>query len=153
MSSKLSIFGKLKTVLTPTIYRETILNHKSYKFRIYPTKDQESYLAQCFGAKRFIYNHFLWMNNQRYENKERFLDHISCSYIITDMKNQDEYSWMRSIDDKVFRSASNDLYQSFKNFFNSIKKKTKQNSKNQNSRKKITINRSELLNVNYQKMD
>lgn len=76
------------------------------------------------------------MNNQRYENKERFLDHISCSYIITDMKKQDEYFWMRSIDDKVLRSASNDLDKAFKNFFNSIKKKTKQNNKKPTFKKK-----------------
>ena len=105
------------------------MNYKSYKFRIYPTKEQESYLGQCFGAKRFIYNHFLWVNNQRYENKESFLNHFGCGYIITDMKKTDEYSWMKEIDDWVLKNASNDLGIAFKNFFNSIKKKSKQTSK------------------------
>lgn len=45
------------------------------------------------------------------------------------MKKTSEYSWMREIDDWVLKNATNDLGQAFKNFFNSIKKKTKQKSK------------------------
>nr|QMP83500.1 MAG: putative transposase [Caudoviricetes sp.] len=105
------------------------MNHKSYKFRIYPTKEQEEYLVQAFGAKRFIYNHFLWLNNQRYQNKEEFLNAFGCNYQITDMKKTDEFGWLKEIDDWVLKNATNDLGMAFKNFFNSIKKKTKQNSK------------------------
>lgn len=105
------------------------MNHKSYKFRIYPTKEQESYFAQCFGAKRFIYNHFLWLNNQRHQNKEEFLNAFGCNYIITDMKKTNEYSWMKEVDSIILQNATNDLGIAFKNFFNSIKKKTKQASK------------------------
>lgn len=112
------------------------MNHKSYKFRIYPTKDQEQYLAQCFGAKRFIYNHFLWLNNQRYQNKEEYLNAFGCNYQITQMKKTDEYSWMKEIDDWVLKNATNDLGIAFKNFFNSIKKKSKQTSKKPTFKKK-----------------
>jgi len=112
------------------------LNHKSYKFRIYPTKDQEQYLAQCFGAKRFVYNHFLYQNNQRYQNKEEFLNAFGCNYIITDMKKQEEFSWMNGVDDWVLKNATNDLGIAFKNFFNSIKKKTKQKTERPKFKKK-----------------
>lgn len=112
------------------------MNHKSYKFRIYPTKNQENYLAQCFGAKRFVYNHFLYLNNTRYQNKEEFLNAFGCNYLITDMKKTDEYSWMKEIDDWVLKNASNDLGIAFKNFFNSIKKKSKQTSKKPKFKKK-----------------
>ena len=97
------------------------MTHKSYKFRIYPTKDQELYLAKCFGAKRFIYNHFLYLNNQRRQNKEPFLNAFGCNYFITDMKKTDEYSWMNEVDDWVFKNSTNDLGQAFKQFFNSLK--------------------------------
>jgi putative transposase len=105
------------------------LNHKSYKFRIYPTEEQEDYLARAFGTKRFIYNHFLWLNNQRYQNKEGFLNAFGCNYQITDMKKTDEFGWLKEIDDWVLKNTTNDLGIAFKNFFNSIKKKTKQTSK------------------------
>ncbi len=33
--------------------------HKAYKFRIYPTKEQEILIAKTFGCARFVFNHFL----------------------------------------------------------------------------------------------
>lgn len=32
---------------------------KAYKYRIYPTKEQEEYFAKVFGCVRFIYNKML----------------------------------------------------------------------------------------------
>ena len=31
----------------------------SYKFRLYPTKEQERFFACNFGCCRYVYNHFL----------------------------------------------------------------------------------------------
>lgn len=33
--------------------------HKTYKYRMYPNKEQEQVLARYFGSVRFVYNHFL----------------------------------------------------------------------------------------------
>lgn len=33
--------------------------HKTYKYRMYPNKEQEQVLARYFGSDRFVYNHFL----------------------------------------------------------------------------------------------
>ena len=33
--------------------------HKAYKFRLYPTKEQETIIAKSIGCNRFVYNHFL----------------------------------------------------------------------------------------------
>ncbi|MBA2878579.1 transposase, partial [Anoxybacillus kamchatkensis] len=30
--------------------------HKAYKFRIYPTKQQEILIAKTFGCARFVFN-------------------------------------------------------------------------------------------------
>ncbi|MDW0115323.1 helix-turn-helix domain-containing protein, partial [Sporosarcina thermotolerans] len=30
--------------------------NKAYKFRIYPTKEQEDFLVKTFGCVRFVYN-------------------------------------------------------------------------------------------------
>ncbi len=109
---------------------------KAYKFRIYPTLEQEQYFARCFGAKRFIYNHFLWENKNRFENKEKHLNAFGCSYIITNMKKQEEYSWLKEIDSWVLLNASSDLDRSYKNFFGSFKKKSKIKAKYPRFKKK-----------------
>ncbi|MAT43340.1 MAG: transposase, partial [Anaerolineaceae bacterium] len=35
------------------------LIRKAYRYRIYPTVDQEQIFAHNFGQARFVYNHFL----------------------------------------------------------------------------------------------
>jgi putative transposase len=52
------------------------LMHKTYKFRLYPTKDQEQVLLQTFEHCRTVYNILLeWLNQQekpdRYELQNR----------------------------------------------------------------------------------
>ena len=45
------------------------MKHKSYDFRMYPTKEQEVLLAKHFGH-RFVYNYFLRMRIDFYlQNK------------------------------------------------------------------------------------
>lgn len=44
-----------------------MLRHKAYKYRIYPTKEQEVLIAKTIGCSRFVYNHFLAKWNESYE--------------------------------------------------------------------------------------
>ena len=32
---------------------------RAYRYRFYPTAEQEAILSQTFGCARFVYNHFL----------------------------------------------------------------------------------------------
>ena len=46
--------------------------HKTYKYRMYPNKEQEQVLARYFGSVRFVYNHFLAERKKQYdENGKR----------------------------------------------------------------------------------
>jgi len=45
--------------------------NKAYKFRLYPTKEQEQLLAKTFGCVRFVYNQML---AERIEIHEKFKD-------------------------------------------------------------------------------
>lgn len=47
----------------------------SYKYRIYPTKEDRILLAKHFGCCRFLYNHFLTYRQSQYEqgNKVSYL--------------------------------------------------------------------------------
>ena len=42
---------------------------KSYKIRIFPTKDQEQLIYKHIGCCRFIWNYMLDLQNTRYKNK------------------------------------------------------------------------------------
>ena len=45
--------------------------HRTYKFRLYPNKEQETFLAQHFGCVRWIYNHFLNERKEQYQQNEK----------------------------------------------------------------------------------
>ena len=44
---------------------------KAFKYRLYPTKEQEIFLSQQFGATRFIYNYFLANRKDEYLNNKK----------------------------------------------------------------------------------
>ena len=41
--------------------------YKTYKFRIYPNKNQEILLNKTFGCTRFVFNHMLAERKEIYE--------------------------------------------------------------------------------------
>ena len=43
-----------------------VLVHKAYKYRIYPSKEQQKLIHQMFGCCRFVFNHFLGLWNDTY---------------------------------------------------------------------------------------
>lgn len=98
-----------------------MLQLRAYKYELTPTAEQCSMLAQFFGAKRWIYNHFLAENKRRFLNKEKHLSNFDCNTEITKLKQQSETSWLKGIDDWCLKHASEDLATGFKNFFDSVK--------------------------------
>ena len=42
---------------------------KAYKFRIYPTAEQEQLIQKTFGCCRFVFNKYLAMRKDAYEQR------------------------------------------------------------------------------------
>ncbi|WP_275400849.1 helix-turn-helix domain-containing protein [Enterococcus faecium] len=59
-----------------------MLQHKAYKFRIYPSQEQEIFIAKTIGCSRFIYNHFLNLWNHEYTTTGKGLSYHSCSAML-----------------------------------------------------------------------
>ena len=98
---------------------------KSYKFQIEPNKAAREYLAQAFGSKRFINNHYLSIQQERFKNKEKHLSGFDVNKDITQLKKQEGFEWLNGIDDWILKNASADLDQAYQNFFNSLSGKRK----------------------------
>jgi len=79
----------------------------SYKYRIYPTEDQEVLLSKTFGCKRAIFNHYLEVQQTRYKNKEKNLSYFDINKDITKLK--DEKEWLREVDSNALLSSAEDL--------------------------------------------
>ena len=52
---------------------------ETYKFRLYPTKEQEVLLAKHFGSVRFIYNWALEYSQQKYKTDGKYLGWMSIA--------------------------------------------------------------------------
>lgn len=95
----------------------------AYKYRIYPTEEQQVLLSKTFGCKRFIFNHYLNEQQERYKNKEKHLTHYDINKDITKLKDTKE--WLREVDSIALQMAAEDLSVAYDNFFKSVTGKRK----------------------------
>src|SRR5690625_550768 len=72
-----------------------MLVNKAYKFRIYPTKEQETLIAKTIGCSRFVFNRFLGRWNDTYKETGKGLTYSSCSAELTKLKK--ELVWLQGI--------------------------------------------------------
>lgn len=55
-----------------------MLVNKAYKFRIYPTKQQEIVIAKTIGFSCFVFNHFLALWNDTYKETGKGFPYPTC---------------------------------------------------------------------------
>ena len=60
----------------------------SYKFRIYPAKEQTLQIQRTFGCCRFIYNHYLAARIELHEANRTTFGYNACSADMTALKKQ-----------------------------------------------------------------
>jgi putative transposase len=92
-----------------------MLVNKAYKFRIYPTKEQEILIAKTIGCGRFIFNRFLAQWNDIYKETGKGLTYNSCSTELTQLKK--ELVWLKEVDSIALQSSLKNLADSYKRFF------------------------------------
>ncbi len=88
---------------------------KSYKYRIYPNKEQQELLFKTFGCVRYVYNYYLNKRIELYENEGKFLSFYDCSKDLTTLKQ--ELEWLREPDKCALQNALKDLDFAYKKFF------------------------------------
>ncbi len=92
-----------------------MLVHKAYKFRIYPTKEQETLIAKTIGCSRFVFNRFLGLWNDTYKETGKGLTYHSCSAELTHLKK--ELVWLKEVDSIALQSSLKNLADSYSRFF------------------------------------
>ena len=92
---------------------------RSYKYRIYPNKEQEMLIQRTFGCCRYVYNRFLAIRKERYEEFKEYLSYYSCSNELTVIKK--DLEWLKEVDSSSLTEELRDLDYAYKNFFRKIK--------------------------------
>ena len=91
--------------------------HKAYKFRLYPTKEQQILIGKTIGCSRFVFNHFLSEWNQCYEDTGKGLSYGACSANLTALKKETDTLWLQEVDSIALQSSLRNLSDSFDRFF------------------------------------
>ena len=90
---------------------------KTYKYRMYPNKEQQQMLAKYFGSVRFVYNHFLAERKQQYEKNGKSDNYYAQASTLTKLKKQEEYKWLKEINSQTLQFALRNLETAYTNFF------------------------------------
>lgn len=65
--------------------------NKAYKFRLYPTQEQEIIFTKTFGCVRFIYNQMLSDKIRYYQETKQKLNNTPAQY-------KQKFEWLKEVD-------------------------------------------------------
>ncbi len=101
--------------------------HKAFKFRIYPNKQQATLINKTIGCSRFVFNHFLNKWNASFEETGKGLNYNSCAKELPPLKKQ--YEWLKEVDSISLQSTVKNLSEAYNRFFKKQNKKPRFKSK------------------------
>ena len=111
--------------------------HRTYKFRLYPTKEQTELLAKHFGCTRFVYNYFLNQRKEQYRLTGKSDNYFAQAKTLATLKKQEETAWLKEVNAQSLQFAVRCLDTAYTNFF---KKRAKfPNFKSKHSKNTFTV--------------
>jgi len=99
-----------------------MLVQHGYKYRFYPTPDQEVLLAQHFGCARFVYNWALNLRTSAFKKWQLSLSNADVQAQLTVLKKDPAKKWLSDVSSVALQQSLNHLETAFDAFF---KKKAK----------------------------
>jgi putative transposase len=90
---------------------------RAYKYRIYPTPDQQRILARTFGCVRYVYNWGLRTRTDAYYQRKEHLYSEQLAVLLTSLKKQEEVSWLQDVSSVPLQQSLRHLESAFRNFF------------------------------------
>jgi putative transposase len=90
---------------------------KAFKYRFYPTAEQESLLRRTMGCVRLVYNKALAARTEAwYEHQER-VEYVQTSSMLTSWKQEKELDFLNEVSSVPLQQGLRHLQKAFTNFF------------------------------------
>ncbi|RCV92200.1 RNA-guided endonuclease InsQ/TnpB family protein [Vreelandella rituensis] len=90
---------------------------RAYKYRFYPTPEQEILLARTFGCVRFVWNAVLrYRTDAFYEHKEK-IGYNDASIFLTQLKKQPDTAFLAEVSSVPLQQCLRHQQTAFKHFF------------------------------------
>ena len=102
-----------------------MLTYKTYRYRIYPIKEQEKLIIKTFGCARFVYNYFLALTEHTYEETGKSVSHRDRSAMLPKLRNGERTDFLKEVDSIALQASLEDLDDGYKRFFTGQNQKPK----------------------------
>lgn len=105
---------------------------RTFRYRVYPTKEQEVLLVKHFGCVRFIYNWGLEKKVKVYTETKKSISKYDLCCIVTGMRKSKDTEWLSEVNAQSLQQSLNHLDMAFTRFFKEKKGFPKFKSKHDN---------------------
>lgn len=89
----------------------------TYKFRLYPNKEQQVYLVNVFGCCRLVYNHFLNEKKQQYEETKTSDSYNVQSCKLTELRKTEGYGFLNAAPLQSLQCSLRNMHNAYDNFY------------------------------------
>ena len=93
------------------------MTQKAFKYRFYPTPEQETLLRRTMGCTRLVYNRALAVRTQAWYNERKRVGYSETSAMLTEWKKQDDLQFLNEVSCVPLQQGLRQLQKAFSNFF------------------------------------
>jgi putative transposase len=90
---------------------------KAYRYRFYPTTEQESLLRRTMGCARLVYNKALAARTEAWYERQERIDFVKTSSMLTGWKKQEDLDFLNEVSSVPLQQGLRNLQKAFTNFW------------------------------------
>jgi putative transposase len=93
------------------------MKQKAFKYRFYPTPEQETLLRRTIGCTRLVYNRALSERTQAWYERQERVGYAETSAMLTDWKKEEDLQFLNEVSSVPLQQGLRHLQGAFTNFF------------------------------------
>jgi putative transposase len=93
------------------------MTQKAFKYRFYPTPEQETLLRRTMGCTRLVYNRALAVRTQAWYEQKKRVGYSDTSAMLTEWKKQEDLQFLNEVSCVPLQQGLRHLQKAFSNFF------------------------------------
>jgi len=93
------------------------MTQRAFKYRFYPTPEQETLLRCTMGCTRLVYNRALAVRTQAWYDEKKRVGYSDTSALLTEWKKQDDLQFLSEVSCVPLQQGLRHLQKAFSNFF------------------------------------
>jgi len=93
------------------------MTEKAYRYRFYPTPEQEQLLRRTLGCVRLVYNMALHTRTEGWYAHTERIDYKQTSAMLTDWKKQEDLQFLNEVSSVPLQQGLRNLQKAFTNFW------------------------------------